>query len=89
MTQFFNCKALRSITIPAKVTSIGMTAFFGCNGLKAITCLATTPPTADSTTFLTVITKMITLYVPDESVDLYKADPVWKDFNVQPISAAD
>ena len=89
MAQFFNCKALRSITIPAKVTSIGMTAFFGCNGLKAITCLATTPPTADSTAFLTVITKMITLYVPDESVDLYNADPVWKDFNVQPISAAE
>ena len=30
---------------------------------------------------------MINLYVPDESVDLYKATPVWKDFNVQPISA--
>ena len=87
MAQFFYCPALRSITIPAKVTSIGKTAFFGCNGLKAITCLATTPPKADSTAFLTVTTKMINLYVPDESVDLYKADPVWKDFNVQPISA--
>ena len=87
MAQFFYCPALRSITIPAKVTSIGKTAFFGCNGLKAITCLATTPPKADSTAFLTVTTKMITLYVPDESVDLYKAAPVWKDFNVQPISA--
>lgn len=84
---FFNCKALRSLTIPAKVTSIGMTAFLGCNGLKEITCLATTPPKADSTAFLTVITKMINLYVPDESVELYKADPVWMGFNVQPISA--
>jgi hypothetical protein len=30
---------------------------------------------------------MINLYVPDESVELYKADPVWMGFNVQPISA--
>jgi hypothetical protein len=29
----------------------------------------------------------MTLYVPDESVELYKADPVWMGFNVQPISA--
>ena len=62
-----------------------MTAFLGCNGLKEITCLATTPPKADSTAFLKVITKIINLYVPDESVELYKADPVWMGFNVQPI----
>ncbi len=87
MATFFDCKALRSVTIPAEVTFIDLAAFLGCNGLKEITCLATTPPKADSTAFLTVITKMINLYVPDESVDLYKATPVWKDFNVQPISA--
>ena len=37
--------------------------------------------------FATLQTNQMTLYVPDESVDLYKATPVWKDFNVQPISA--
>lgn len=87
MATFFGCKALRSITIPAEVTFIDLAAFYLCNSLKEITCLATTPPTADSAAFLMVITKMINLYVPDESVELYKADPVWMGFNVQPISA--
>lgn len=87
MATFFGCKALRSITIPAEVTFIDLAAFYLCNSLKEVTCLGTTPPTADSAAFLMVITKMINLYVPDESVELYKADPVWMGFNVQPISA--
>jgi hypothetical protein len=86
MTTFFDCKALRSITIPAEVTFIDLAAFYLCDSLKEVTCLGTTPPTADPSVFVTLQTNQMTLYVPDESVDLYKATPVWKDFNVQPIS---
>ena len=86
-TLFYKCKNLRSVTIPAEVTSIGMMAFSQCYKLEEITCLATTPPTATATAFLMLPTAQISLYVPDESVDLYKAAPVWKNFNVQPISA--
>lgn len=86
MGLFLSCTALRSVTIPAEVTTIGMIVFSRCLSLTEITCLGTTPPTADPTSFLTVLTNKITLYVPDESVDLYKAAPVWKNFNVKGIS---
>ena len=87
MVTFFGCKALRSVTIPAEVTYIDLAAFYECESLKEVTCLGTTPPTADSSAFVMLQTNQITLYVPAESVDLYKATPVWKDFNVQLISA--
>ena len=87
MVTFFGCKALRSVTIPAEVTYIDLAAFYECESLKEVTCLGTTPPTADSSAFVMLQTNQMTLYVPDESVDLYKATPVWTDFNVQPISA--
>jgi hypothetical protein len=82
----FRCTSLRSVTIPAGVTSIGMTVLFGCNNLKEITCLATTPPTVDPAAFLPLVTKMITLYVPEEAVETYKATPLWKDFDVKAIT---
>ena len=80
------CTALKSVTIPAEVTTIGMAAFTQCISLTEITCLATTPPTVGYMAFLTVPTENVTLYVPDESVDLYKAADEWKNFNVKPIS---
>jgi hypothetical protein len=80
------CTALKSVTIPAEVTTIGMAAFTQCISLTEITCLATTPPTVGYMAFLTVPTENVTLYVPDESVDLYKAADTWKTFNVKPIS---
>ena len=86
MAMFYKCESLHSVTIPADVTSIVMTAFMGCTKLEEVTCLATTPPTADPAAFLMLLTNQISLYVPDESVDLYKAAPVWKDFNVKGIS---
>lgn len=83
---FIGCTALRSVTIPAELTTIGKTVFTACPSLTEITCLCTTPPAVDLTTFLSVKTNTISLYVPDESVDLYKATPIWMGFNVKGIS---
>ena len=83
---FYRCKNLRSVTLPAEVTSVGMVTFSHCYKLEEITCLATTPPTAMATTFLTLQPAQISLYVPEESVELYKATAIWKDFNVQPVT---
>ena len=83
---FMGCTALKSVTIPAEVTTIGMAAFTQCISLTEISCLATTPPTVGNMAFLMVPTNNVTLYVPDESVDLYKAADEWKNFNVKPIS---
>jgi hypothetical protein len=80
------CKALKSVTIPAEVTTIEDLAFVQCTSLTEITCMATTPPTLGYMVFLMVPTYNVTLYVPDESVDLYKAADTWNTFNVKPIS---
>lgn len=81
------CTALRSVTIPAEVTYIGLTPFVNSLSLTEITCLATTPPTLHFMAFESLTLGDITLYVPDEAVETYKATATWKDFNVKPISA--
>jgi len=70
-----NCSSLTEITIPSGVTNIGMQAFDGCSGLTSITCLATTPPTLNSTALNN--TNNCIIYVPSESVAAYKAASNW------------
>ena len=83
---FIACYRLTSVTIPNSVTSIGKNAFAYCDGLTSITCEATTPPACGEYVFLEV-NKTIPLYVPAESVELYKAADVWKEFtNIQGIT---
>lgn len=76
---FSGCKALETITIPSTVNSIAMMAFYGCTGIKEITSLNTVPPTCDTDgmfeDFLTA-----TLFVPEASIDDYKAATSWKEF---------
>lgn len=85
-TLLFGCTSLRSVTIPASVTNIGMTPFVNCPNLTEITCLATTPPTLHMLAFSYMELGDITLYVPEEAVETYKATPKWQDFNVQPVT---
>jgi len=75
---FENCKGLTSITIPSTITDLGTYALGDCTNLENIKIYATTPPaTAKS---LTGLTKTIPLYVPEESVDVYKNTFEWEDF---------
>ena len=85
-TLFFQCTSLRSVTIPASVTNIDMTPFVKCPSLTEITCLATTPPALHAMAFLLMTLGDITLYVPEEAVETYKATATWQDFNVQPVT---
>jgi hypothetical protein len=84
---FWNCSRLTSITIPNSVTSIGISAFEDCSSLTSITCEAVNPPTLGDDVFEGV-NKSIPLYVPAQSIDLYKAADQWKDFtNILPIGS--
>lgn len=78
---FRYCTSLPSITIPNSITSIGLMTFLGCTSLTEITCNTIIPPSLGENVFDLVPTG-ITLYVPAESVDAYKAANIWKDFNV-------
>jgi hypothetical protein len=77
---FDDCIGLTSIEIPGSVTSIGDEAFAGCRGLTSITCNAVTPPAGDYHLFYNV-DKSIPVYVPADSIELYRTADQWKEFS--------
>lgn len=82
---FYNCAELTSLTIPNSVTNIESYAFDKCGQLTSITCEAATPPTLERFAFSNT-EKAATLYVPGQSIDLYKTADQWKEFtNILPI----
>ncbi len=82
---FSGCNGLTSIVIPQGVTSIGAAAFYGCSGLVSMMCAATTPPSLGGSVFNSV-NMSIPLYVPVESVEVYKAANGWSEFtNILPM----
>ena len=97
---FENNTYLTNVTIPSSITSIGDKAFKGCSNLKSITVYITTPislavattrgdeTSSDGSSVFEGVDKLTcVLYVPDGSVDLYKAAPVWCEFkHIVPIS---
>ena len=91
---FENNTNLTSVSIPSSITNIGDKAFKGCSNLKSITVYITTPISlsvlaatrrmmtrADGSSIFDGVDKATCiLYVPEGSVDLYKAAPVWCEF---------
>lgn len=78
---FLNCNQLTSITIPNSVTSIGSQAFYYCRNLASVTCKSITPPSCESSCFSTPVPATAILFVPEESIELYKTAKQWKDFS--------
>lgn len=78
---FEGCENLYDVTIPNSVKTIGFAAFHGCRDLTSVTSLNTAPPGAVDASFYSGTYSKATLYVPAESVDLYKAATCWKKFS--------
>jgi len=79
------------IVIPSTVTRVDGGAFRnsgGINsGLRTLVCLATTPPSMQNPDELVDDYSIVTLYVPDASIEAYQAAEYWKKFtNILPVS---
>ena len=86
---FNDINSLTSIVIPESVTSIGQYAFRFCNSLAEVVCKAKVAPQLKSDAFSNDVLSKATLYVPEESVESYKADGEWKKFSdIQPLPYA-
>ena len=74
---FSGCTSLAEIALPASLMSIGKSAFKGCTKLKSMTVNANTPPTLGSGA---IPTSIGAIYVPDASVEAYRAATNWSSF---------
>lgn len=76
---FSNCKGLTSVVIPSGVTNMSYDVFYYCSNLEYLEILPVVPPVlAGSNPFRE--TNYCLLYVPEESVDAYKAATYWSDY---------
>ena len=82
---FYGCVYLENLSLPASVQSIGDNCFALCAKLQKITVNAPVPPSIQAKTFYDV-KRQVPVYVPDESVNAYKNDAQWSEFNIQGIS---
>ncbi len=78
---FYGCTYLKEMTLPSTVQDIADNGFALCAKLQKIHVEATTPPTIQAKTFFDV-NRQIPVYVPDNAVEAYKADPYWQEFNI-------
>ena len=77
---------IQEVELPACITLIRDYAFSGCTSMRAIDCYATVPPAVSTGTFNNLPAEMV-VYVPEESIDLYEADPSWNIFTISPLKS--
>ena len=78
---FYGCAYLNEVTLPASVQALGDNAFALCSMMKRLNVNAVVPPTIEDKTFEQVSLDM-PVYVPEESVQAYKADQYWGRMNI-------
>lgn len=78
---FYGCAYLKEVTLPTSIRAIGDNAFALCSKMAKLQVAAVAPPTIAAKTFEDVSRKM-PVYVPEESVEAYKADPYWGELNI-------
>lgn len=79
---FASCSALKIATLPSTLTAIDAEAFSGCSSLNALTVKVQEPIAITADVFEDVDMAACTLYVPQASVEAYKADAQWGKFGL-------
>lgn len=79
---FGDCPGLTAMTIGGKITDMLDGAFQNDTNLKDVTISATTPPTLGSNAF----PSGVTIYVPDASLEAYKAATNWGAYTIKAVS---
>lgn len=80
---------LETVHLGKGMKKIAGNAFDWCGDIKAFYVGATVPPVVDGEDIGFQLYETCTLYVPENSIEAYKAAPVWKNFfniNVDPTS---
>ena len=82
---FLRCANLRSVSIASTVTDIRGAAFKDCSSISKILCYAVEPPVIANSESLEWVPRSAKVYIPATSMEAYKADYYWKDFDLQPL----
>ena len=93
---FMMTQAVGTLTLPSTLKSIGELAFYYSTSFRNVICKATVPPTFSSSLidptyglFDNAVYAQAILFVPDESVEAYKAAPGWREFaEILPMSTS-
>ncbi len=72
-----------ALFIPESVEWIGEHAFNSCDDLRAVYLESTEPADIEWDVF----PRGMTIYVPDDSFDIYKENGMWRDYNIVPYGA--
>ena len=86
---FLLCSGMKTVTLPAGLKTVSDNTFNGCTGLTSITANMTTPATVGENTFTDVPYDKCYLYVPEGSLEAYKAAEGWRNFSHTVESMAD
>lgn len=81
---FYECTALRSLILGSSVSYIGSQAFYRVQKLETFILRAETPPTIKESLNPHIYGKEIR--VPEEAVEAYRKDRLWRYLNIQPIN---
>ena len=73
------CDNIMSVSIPSSVVEIGAAAFDNCSKLSNVYCEASNPPMGGWIMF-DGNAENRTIYVPSESVELYRAAEYWSEY---------
>lgn len=81
MYAFSGCTSLMGIDLPSTMSSLGSYCLAECSAIDSIVCRATTPPTANGSTF-SGVREGTTIYVPGQSIETYLAADGWSTFGM-------